>query len=160
MAHHAGKPVPEGWFVDSSGQTSTDPSRFYDDPPGALLPLGGDLGFKGTGLAIMLDVFAGILSGSGVGQAEIAPGANGVGLIAIDPERLLPTREYREWIDRLAKHIRSTKLASNVDEILLPGEIEERRSAERVEMGVEIAPGSWQQFEVLAEELGVDLATS
>src|SRR5690606_37057489 len=47
VAFQKGEHVPEGWIIDCEGRPSTDPAVFYADPPGALLPLGGPLGFKG-----------------------------------------------------------------------------------------------------------------
>ena len=60
-----GRPVPQGWITDAHGQPTTDPATFYAKPGGALLPLGGAAGYKGFGLAFMIDVIAGALSGAG-----------------------------------------------------------------------------------------------
>jgi hydroxycarboxylate dehydrogenase B len=59
VAFQKGEQVPEGWIIDAEGNPATDPSVFYADPPGALLPLGGPLGFKGFGLSVMIDVVGG-----------------------------------------------------------------------------------------------------
>src|SRR6266567_3648527 len=70
-----GKPIPPGWAVDETGRSSTDPTRVLKALAtrlgGGLLPLGGegeDLGgHKGYGLALMVDVLCGVLSGAATG---------------------------------------------------------------------------------------------
>ena len=61
----AGKQLPAGWLIDARGEPTTDPAALYADPPATLLPLGGPFGHKGFGLAFMIDVLAGVLTGAG-----------------------------------------------------------------------------------------------
>jgi uncharacterized oxidoreductase len=69
----AGEPCPEGWLLDSEGNPTTDPRALYSNPPGTILPMGGDQSYRGFGLALMIDVFAGALSGAAnVGWPVIA----------------------------------------------------------------------------------------
>ena len=57
----AGKSVPPGWMIDAAGNPTTNPADFYAEPGGALLPLGGAVGYKGFGLSFMIDILAGAL---------------------------------------------------------------------------------------------------
>src|SRR3569832_2672014 len=59
----AGQPVPLGWILDPDGKPTTDPNQLYGDPPGTILPMGGDQAYKGFGLAFMIELLAGGLSG-------------------------------------------------------------------------------------------------
>ncbi len=64
IARRRGEPIPEGWAVDSEGRATTNPDDMVGG--GALLPLGSDRdrgGHKGYGLAIMVDILCGVLSG-------------------------------------------------------------------------------------------------
>src|SRR5947199_8041875 len=66
IAERMGKPIPSGWLVDKDGQPSTNPRDLWTG--GSVLPLGStpELGsYKGYGLAIAVDVLAGVLSGAG-----------------------------------------------------------------------------------------------
>ena len=54
LAAARGKEIPTGWIVDSGGRQTTDPTQFRKG--GALLPLGGTEGYKGSGLAAMVEV--------------------------------------------------------------------------------------------------------
>ncbi len=59
----AGQPVPSGWILDPDGNPTTDPNQLYGDPPGSILPMGGDQAYKGFGLAYMIEMLSGGLSG-------------------------------------------------------------------------------------------------
>ncbi|MBV8613978.1 MAG: Ldh family oxidoreductase, partial [Acetobacteraceae bacterium] len=65
LAVARGKPIPEGWIIDADGRPTTDPRKLRQG--GALLPLGGDEGYKGYGLAAMVEIFSGLLTGLGFG---------------------------------------------------------------------------------------------
>lgn len=158
VAHQKGEMVAEGLIIDGHGQPSTNPAAYYESPVGAILPLGGPLlGHKGYGMSVMIDVFCGILSGSGVGRDDLPRGANGVWLLLMDIDRLLPRAEYDAWIEKYIEHLKSCRLAPGFNEILLPGEIEEHRAIQRSESGVAIPEETWRQITGLAERLGVPL---
>ncbi|HEX2940739.1 MAG TPA: Ldh family oxidoreductase, partial [Rhodopila sp.] len=65
VATARGDQVPSGWLIDSEGRPSTDPRVLKSG--GALLPLGGTEGYKGTGLASIVEIFSGLLTGLGFG---------------------------------------------------------------------------------------------
>ena len=153
--------MPAGLIIDSEGRPSTNPADFYGPPLGAILPLGGPfLGHKGFGLSVMLDVFCGVLSGSGVGRDDLPRGANGVWLLLLDIEQFLPRDEYDRWIEKYIVYIKSSRRVPGVDEILMPGEIEQRRLAQRTDAGVVIPDETWRQLSELATRLGVELPTT
>lgn len=157
VAFQKGDSVPEGWIIDSNGTPSTDPSVFYADPPGSLLPLGGPLGFKGFGMSVMIDVFGGILSGSGVCREDLPRGANGVWMYFIDITQFIEKREYDALMEKYVAYIKSSKKLTGVDQIYMPGEIELSREAQRQENGVEIPAETWRQISELATRLKVSL---
>ena len=84
-----GVPLPGLQGVD------TIVARKENGPPeGAILPLGGAMGFKGFGLSVMIDVFGGILAGSGVCRDDLPRGANGVWMYFLDVEKFIAPGEY------------------------------------------------------------------
>lgn len=157
VAFQKGESVPEGWIIDSEGRPSTDPAVFYADPPGSLLPLGGPLGFKGFGLSVMIDVFGGILSGSGVCRNDLPRGANGVWMYLVDVRQFQSFDEYQALLDQYVASIKGSKRMPSVDEILMPGEIEQRRQKQRIAEGVPIPDETWRQIRELAGRLAVSL---
>ncbi|HTP60192.1 MAG TPA: Ldh family oxidoreductase, partial [Spirochaetia bacterium] len=84
LASLGGESIPLGWALDETGAPTSDPARALK---GCLLPLGGP---KGSGLAMMIDIFSGMLSGSSYGRQlksfHELDGATGVGacFIAVD----------------------------------------------------------------------------
>lgn len=90
-AKRIGASIPEGWAIDTDGKVTTDPNQLY-----GMLPLGGaenTSGYKGYGLAMMVEIFCGILSGSNYGhhiisvQEQTSKVANlGQCFVAINPE--------------------------------------------------------------------------
>ena len=86
--------MPEGWALDKEGQPTTVPEKALPSGGGCGLPLGGPevtSGYKGYGLALLVEIFCGILSGSDWGphirkwkvQDQIAN--LGQCFVAIDP---------------------------------------------------------------------------
>jgi len=83
-----------GWALDESGAPTDDPGAALK---GTLLPIGGP---KGYGLAFMVDVLAGMLSGAAFGR-EIksfhqltGPTEVGALALAIDVERFMPLAQF------------------------------------------------------------------
>lgn len=63
MQRRKEQPIPEGWALDDQGNITTDAAK---GATGALMPLGGSelhSGYKGYGLAMMVELFCGMLSG-------------------------------------------------------------------------------------------------
>jgi LDH2 family malate/lactate/ureidoglycolate dehydrogenase len=63
VSRRKGEQIPLGWAQDKDGKVTTDPELGM---AGALMPLGGpedNSGYKGYGLAMMVELFCGILSG-------------------------------------------------------------------------------------------------
>jgi len=149
--------LPEGWLIDAEGNPSTNPADLYADPPGALLPLGGPLAFKGYGMSVMVDVFSGMLSGSGVCRTDLPRGANGVWMYFLDVDQFLPRKEFDALLEKYVESIKGSRKAPGVDEILMPGEIELRRQRQRSNGGVEVPEETWRQIRELADSLSVSL---
>ena len=95
----AGQTCPPGWLLDSEGRATTDPNTLYGDPPGTILPMGGDQAYKGFGLGLMVEVFAGALSG-GVCTREKAINQNGncVFMQVISPDHLGGAEHFRREV--------------------------------------------------------------
>ncbi len=90
-AARRGEPVPDNWVLDENGDPTTDPVRGLQ---GSMAPAGG---YKGSALALMVDILAGGLPGANfscqasslIDNEGPAPGV-GQCFIAIDPARFHP----------------------------------------------------------------------
>lgn len=118
---NSGKPLPEGWALDSEGQPTTDAKKGID---GLVLPMAG---FKGYGIALLIDVLAGLLSGAGyldkVGRfySDKNDCMNvGFCIMAIDPKMVLG-ENYAQIICDFVSRLRQSK-AIEGKTIVLPGD--------------------------------------
>ncbi len=157
LAINQGVQVPEGWLIDGYGEPTTEPNDFKDDPPGAILPLGGDAGHKGYGLSIMVELLGGALSGQGCAAGDREMISNGVLINAYDVEYFTDMETFYEEVEGLMRHVKSSRLASGFDEILAPGEPEFRTAERRAAEGIEVDERTWETVCEIGVEFGVDL---
>ncbi len=146
--------APEGWLVDGSGQTVTDPAALRT-PHAAMLPLGGALGHKGYGLGMMIDVMAGSLSRAGCSRQEPTRGASGFLCLALNIEHFVDMEEYLQEVQYLIDWVKSSRTMPGVDAIYLPGELERLRVQERTSAGIPIEEATWQRLADTAQELNI-----
>ena len=138
-AAEKGAPIPEGWALDADGNPTTDPEKGL---AGYVLPIGGH---KGYGLALMVDVLAGALSGGAVStevkslfQQKDRPQRVCHFFIAVDPAKTIGTDAYLDRIETLCALMKTTEPFDAESPVLIPGEIEARRMRERREVGIPI----------------------
>jgi uncharacterized oxidoreductase len=148
-----GEAVPPGIMLDGRGEPSTDPRRYYTEPPGSLLTAGAH---KGFGLSIAVEILGGILSGAGAASGEPSVFRNGTLIVAVDPARFLPLADFHAQVAALMDWVRSAPLAAGATEIVIPGEPEARMERERRAAGVSIEDTTWRQIQSAAAEAGVD----
>jgi LDH2 family malate/lactate/ureidoglycolate dehydrogenase len=130
--------IPLGWAIDEAGIPTTDPGAAMK---GTLLPIGGP---KGYGLALMIDVLTGVLSGSQYGpnvktfHQLMGPTGIGAFLMAIDIEKFMPLERFRDLMASYVTSIKGAKKAKGVSRIYLPGEIEFEKEKQSAKEGIEI----------------------
>ncbi len=154
------RPVPEGWLLDSSGQPTTDPSVLYNEPLGSILPMGGAQAYKGFGLALVLDMLCGGLTGGRAAHAG-APGAKGnnVVFLALDPAQFVGQDALLRESSELVDYVRETPRAPGVERITLPGDPERLTFAKRSVEGIPLEDAHWGKLVELAERLGTPVLT-
>ena len=158
-ARDEGRPIPEGWGVDAEGRTTTDAAAVVSG-----MPLGG---YKGYGLALMVEVLCGVLAGAGVRKGvgelyggEAAPQDTGHFHLAIDPERTVGRDRFAAVLEGLLGELRAIRPSPGFDEVLVPGDPEDRARAERERSGVPVEPVLWRSLAALSEELDVAVPTT
>jgi uncharacterized oxidoreductase len=152
------RPTPDGWLLDNHGRPTNDPALLYTHPPGSILPMGGQQAYKGFGLALVLDLVTGGLSGGRSCHADALPSrGNNVVFIAFDPAHFVTTAAFKHNASELANYVRTTPRAPCVESILLPGDPERNIMRSRIENGIPIDPNQWKILADLAERLTVAL---
>ncbi|MCS6858884.1 MAG: Ldh family oxidoreductase [Abditibacteriales bacterium] len=158
-----GEPLPEGWMIDAEGNYVTDPHRRWgrSSDPAAVLPLGGfQFGHKGYGLGFIVDCLAGGLTWAGCSQEPPTRGGSGFLALAIKIEDFIPLDEYLQEVEALIAFVKSSRTLPGVEEILIPGELEQRTRAQREREGIFIEEETWNALMATARELGVHVEGS
>jgi uncharacterized oxidoreductase len=157
LMRNRGERVPEGCLLDNKGRPSTDPNDLYAAPRGAILPFGGSQGYKGFGLSLMVQILSRVLGQPDWRKEEPEAQANALWYLAIDISAFMPPADFRREMDELIQYIKSSKPAEGFDEIVMPGEIEQRRMKQREADGIPVDDATWQEIEQVAGELNVRL---
>ena len=151
LAQARGEKIPLGWIVDSEGKHTTDPARFR--PGGALLPLGGTEGYKGSGLAVIVEILCGLLTGLGFGVEPSGRHNDGCFLAVFKVDAFRPLAEFKREVAEFARYLKETPLSEGSTGVFYPGEVEYLREQERRKSGVEIEDATWKKLRTLASEL-------
>jgi uncharacterized oxidoreductase len=149
-----GQKLPEGWLVDGEGRPVTDPARFRSGEA-AMLPLGGPFGYKGYGLAMMIDAIAGGLSWAGCSAAQPTRGGSGYLALAIQIESFIDPAEFKREVRTLVEWVKSSPTMPGHSRILVPGELEEETRRRRLAEGLPIEETTWQEITRSATALGL-----
>jgi LDH2 family malate/lactate/ureidoglycolate dehydrogenase len=151
LAQARGEKIPLGWIVDSEGKHTTDPARFR--PGGALLPLGGTEGYKGSGLAVIVEILCGLLTGLGFGVEPSGRHNDGCFLAAFKVDAFRPLAEFKREVAEFARYLKATRPSEGSTGVFYPGEVEYLREQERRKDGIEIEDATWKKLHAVAKEL-------
>ncbi len=164
VAASGGKALPEGALIGPDGAPSTDPKTLYGegdihDPQGGRQGLGAirTMGeHKGSGLALMCEMLAGALTGSGCAGPAERTIANGMLSIYISRQALSGDHDFGAEARAYLDFFTSAKPAEAGGEVLVPGEPERRRRAAREVDGLELSDQAWADILATADGLGLD----
>lgn len=137
-AARRGESIPEGYALDEHGAPTTDPVAALK---GVMLPIGGP---KGSGLAMMMDIFGGLLTGSSFAgevndQYKVTTEPQGVGhwFMVFKPSMFLDSEDaVGHRMDVLLERVRCSEKAEGVTRILTPGENANTVEKQRRSMGI------------------------
>jgi L-2-hydroxycarboxylate dehydrogenase (NAD+) len=168
------KPLPQGWAVDEAGRPATDPGPLMENlrsqtgVGGGLLPLGGagELlgGHKGYGLALLVDVLCGVLSGACYADLvyprtpDGRPLPSGIGHFfgALRVDAFRPLAEFEAAMDDLQRRLKNASKAGDQGRIYIHGEKEFEEAERRSREGVPLDPKVLAELEEIATESGVE----
>ncbi len=159
IAQRTEKPIPVGWLVDANGVSTTDPSALWTG--GALLPLGSqpDLSsHKGYGLAVVVDILCGVLSGAGFSSILDQIGwTAGHFFLALQIEAFRPLSSFRAMMDEMIRTLKRADPAPGYERVYVHGEKELDAESDRLQNGIPLHPVVVDSLRGLATELGVPL---
>jgi LDH2 family malate/lactate/ureidoglycolate dehydrogenase len=156
MAQKKGQAIPEGWALDPDGNPTTDASQAL---LGTVLTMAGH---KGYALALMIEVFSSVLSGSAIGPEIGSMYKNmdrkqdvGHFFCLFSIEAFLDLAEFKQRLGDTIDKIKASKKRTGTDEILVPGERSSRKAAENEKSGVTISPEVTTELQALCTRLDV-----
>jgi len=155
VALNKGEEVEPDTLLDKTGAPTRDPAVMFEEPRGALLAIGAH---KGYGLAFMVEVLAGVLTGGGT----IQPGnerhnsiINHMFAIVIDPGRLGDREWMRSEIDAMVSYFKASPEQTPGVPVLSPGDAERISEAACRVNGIEIDDKTWSEIVEVAKANGV-----
>jgi ureidoglycolate dehydrogenase (NAD+) len=152
QAKATGAALPPGAVLTAQGEPTTDPGRAE-----ILLPLGGA---KGSGLGLMFEMLASVLSAEPIQARALGPEkrkslAQNIAVLAIDVDTFRPLADFAADADTLSAIIKSLPRQEGFDEIRLPGERAERAEAARRKSGIPIPAKLWEELAAIAAASGL-----
>jgi uncharacterized oxidoreductase len=149
--------VAEGSLIDAAGRPTTEPAVMFREPFGALLPFGEH---KGSGLALMCELFAGAMLGGLRNDAKDPPSqglVNNLVVIVIDPSRFGDAARFRADVSAVLEHVKRSPCSDPDGPVLFAGEPERATRRERLAQGVPIDPRTYADLVEAGRALGVTL---
>lgn len=154
LAAVEGQAIPDTWALDANGNPTTDPRAVAGLHPAA--------GPKGSGLAMVIDIFCSLLAGMAWGPhinrmyAELdTPRHLGHFIMAIDVNRFLPVARFKETLGAMVHELTALEPAPGFDQVYYPGQIEGLQRAHRRATGIPIEPGLADELAALGQRYQV-----
>ncbi|WP_077611407.1 Ldh family oxidoreductase [Clostridium sp. Marseille-P2415] len=151
------EPIPEGLALDSKGNPTTDAKKAFE---GVCLPFGGP---KGAGLAMLMDMIAGMYTGSNyAGDVSSLyyrfdePQNLGHMIFIMKSDLFMNLDDYKKKMDIYYKRLKALPRAAGCDEILMPGEPEDRKTEENRKNGILLSGNIQESLYMECMKRGVD----
>lgn len=159
QAKKDGSSIPDTWITDADGLPTTDPGNYPEI--GAMQPMAAH---KGYGIALLVELLTGVLSGGGVMKDVPSwlfnmESKNDVShtFIAIDISKFMDINLYCQRVENVIDTLHTTPLAKGTDRIYYPGEIEWERYERTLKEGLLLPKDVEESLNSLHEESGVDI---
>lgn len=152
VANLEGRDIPEGWAIDKDGKPTV---KANEAVTGAVVPFGG---YKGSGLAIMVQVLSGVLSSAFLAATVHTDRVStGVGFFlgAIRIRDFLNVDVFKQGVDELTEHLKASRYEEGTDVIYMPGELEYLRKEKNSKLGVEISQAVFEDLLEVQQLYGI-----
>jgi LDH2 family malate/lactate/ureidoglycolate dehydrogenase len=155
-----GRPIPGDWLVDSEGRPTTD-GRLYPQRA-SLNPMAAH---KGYGLALMIDVLSGVLSGSAVrdkvgswtGDTPSIHTDHGHAFLVIDPAVVGPGIDFTGRMSSLIDGVKACPTIPASGPLKMPGEMEAGKAEQAAKEGIPLPDDVWESLRVAAGDASIPL---
>ncbi len=158
LASKKGEKIPFDWATDKDGRPTDDPDKAF---AGFLLPMGG---FKGLGLAYVIEILCGVINGGAFGEDILSmykqpdkPSQTGHVMIAVNLDAFITRDELANRMEAYIQRIKESPMLDQQGEMFIPGELEHRKALQRRREGVPLPVNLYQELLQLAAEMGVEV---
>lgn len=169
-----GKTMPDGWCVDEKGKACSDPAKVLNNMSnrigGGILPLGGEgelfSGYKGYGLALIVDILCGVLSGGAYSDLVYGEGKEGKGeppnvghfFMALKIENFVDFDTFTSKMDDLLDRIKKSAKAEGENRIYIHGEKEYEKVEKYQKEGIPLQEKVYETLQNIAKERKLDFS--
>ncbi len=155
LASKQGKSIPPDWATDREGHPTRDPDEAFK---GFLSPAGG---YKGLGLAYVVDILCGVITGGAFlgGLKDMYrypddPNANGHMMVAINLEAIISRQEMQQRMAAFIQTVQDSPMWAEDQEMRIPGEGAYHRAQARKANGIPLPESLYAELTELGEALG------
>jgi L-2-hydroxycarboxylate dehydrogenase (NAD+) len=153
--------IPLGWGIARTGEQTENPDAVLDK--GALQPLGGPdhlRGYKGYGLALLVDILSGVLSGAASGPHVGRPTDDGIAnvghfFLALRVDAIRDLGLFQDGMDGLIREMKDAAKAPGQDRVYIHGEKEFERAERCAVEGVPVLKVAIEQLSTIGATIGV-----
>ena len=143
------KEIPKGVALDKFGNPTTDPKKALE---GVQLPIGG---FRGSGLAWMVDILSGVITGAHHGGKVKDPfddfsGPQNVGHLFLTIKPNLFLVDYKKRINENISRIKKLPKIRGVKKILYPGQNKYSRYKKNIRKEIKISKKVSEEIKYLS----------
>ncbi len=162
------KELPAGWVLDGQGEPVRDAAHAWNtirnSPEGGLTPLGGTADMashKGYGLAMMVHILGGVLSGASFSPIRVKtqrpedPDNLGHFFMALDPGCFRDEGEFEADLDDAIDVLHATPPADPSKPVLVAGDPEAASRARRLADGIPVPESLAEKLRGVCERAGV-----
>jgi LDH2 family malate/lactate/ureidoglycolate dehydrogenase len=164
-----GKRLPPGWVLDGQGKPVTDPAValkmiYESNGEGGQTPLGATAemsSHKGYGLALMVHILGGTLSGASFSPLRVKtqkpsdPDRLGHFFLAIDPKALRPDGAFEDDLDAVIDLLHATPAVDPAAPVLVPGDPEAAARQRRLREGIPLPESLREKLRGVCERSSV-----
>jgi uncharacterized oxidoreductase len=142
--------VPEDYILDKDGSPTTKTTDFYDG--GYLLPIGKH---KGYALSLLFCLLGGL-----AGSFDLETGrVKGEYMQVLNIEAFMPIDAYQRGVRAFLDSMKTIPASPDVEEILVPGDVEQRARIKNLRDGIEVPDTIYSQLQDWAARLNATIET-
>jgi ureidoglycolate dehydrogenase (NAD+) len=153
-----GQAIPSTWITDAEGLPTSDAEGWPHT--GSMMPMAGH---KGYGIALLIEVLAGVLTGAGL-LSEVkswvwnsdSVSHLGQAFMAINVGAIIPIKPFKYRVDQVIRQIRQSPKAKGSERIYVPGEIEWEKRADALKNGIPLPEQVLADLNNVGQQLGLD----